>query len=164
MTARGSVIGYGATMKDGDPIVGGCLCGSVRFEGRVPSLFCAHCHCQWCRRAHGAAFVTWVGFRDAAFRITKGTDLVRWYASSNESERGFCTTCGTTMFYRSKVAAGEIHVTLASVDGEVDRAPKAHLFWADHVSWFTVGDDLPKVDRDHPALQKFQVIPNRPTS
>ena len=37
---------------------GKCLCGAVRFRMRFPSKWVAHCHCTMCRRAHGAAFVT----------------------------------------------------------------------------------------------------------
>ena len=48
---------------------GACLCGGVRFELTPPSRFCAHCLCQNCRRAHGAAFVTWAGFPDGQWRI-----------------------------------------------------------------------------------------------
>ena len=40
---------------------GRCLCGEVRFAIGAPTLFFAHCHCRWCREAHGAAFVSWVG-------------------------------------------------------------------------------------------------------
>ena len=85
---------------------GGCQCGAVRFRVEPPTLFCCHCHCAWCRRAHGAAFVTWFGAPEAAFSLTSGADGLRWYSSSAESERGFCGACGTTLFFRSKLAPG----------------------------------------------------------
>ena len=45
---------------------GRCMCGARAASSRAfPSRFCAHCHCESCRRAHGAAFVTWVGFPSA---------------------------------------------------------------------------------------------------
>jgi hypothetical protein len=43
-----------------DTAVGACLCGAVQFELQLPATWVAHCHCTMCRRAHGAAFVTWV--------------------------------------------------------------------------------------------------------
>jgi hypothetical protein len=143
-------------------ITGGCLCGAVRFSAETPTLFCAHCHCAWCRRAHGAAFVTWFGARDASFRITSGESSLRWFRSSEQSERGFCATCGTTMFFRSKLAPGEMHVALACADGEIDRAPQAHVFHEARVRWVDTKDDLPTIDRDHTALQKYQVIAPTP--
>jgi hypothetical protein len=147
---------------DATKLSGGCLCGAVRFEAALPSLFCCHCHCAWCRRAHGAAFVTWVGVRDEGFAVVAGADGVRWYASSTESDRGFCSTCGTTMFFRSKLAPGEMHLALACVDGPIDREPTLHVFYDARVPWFTPGDDLLKADRDHAGLRKYQVLPRAP--
>ena len=52
---------------------GGCHCGAVRFVARFPSRFVAHCHCASCRRAHGAAFVTWAGFPSAQVEVNETT-------------------------------------------------------------------------------------------
>jgi len=51
---------------------GSCHCGAVRFVARFPSRFVAHCHCASCRRAHGAAFVTWAGFPSSQVEVTEG--------------------------------------------------------------------------------------------
>jgi hypothetical protein len=145
---------------------GGCLCGAVRFETDAPSLFCVHDHCAWCQRAHGSAFVTWIGFRADVFTVrpTGGDAELRWYASSEKSERGFCTRCGTTMFFRSQLAPGEIHVALACVDDPAAFQPTAHIFWDSHVAWFPFSDDLPKVGRDAKSLAQYQVLPQKPPS
>ncbi|MGE5337814.1 MAG: GFA family protein, partial [Gemmatimonadota bacterium] len=49
--------------------VGSCLCGAVGFEFELPPKWVAHCHCTQCQRAHGAAFVTWVGVDEALWRV-----------------------------------------------------------------------------------------------
>jgi len=123
---------------------GSCLCGAVGFSFDFPSKWVAHCHCSMCRRAHGAAFVTWVGVADPQARIDDPQGVLRWHASSPGAERGFCGTCGSTMFFRSARWPGEIHITLAHVAGPVDRQPQAHVFWDTHVDWVTLGDDLPR--------------------
>jgi hypothetical protein len=143
-------------------ITGGCLCGAVRFAAEPPTLFCCHCHCAWCRRAHGAAFVTWFGVPEAAFALTSGADAVRWYRSSEQSERGFCGTCGTTLFFRTSLAPGEVHVALACADGPIDRAPALHVFIDARVPWIELGDDLPRFDRDHPGIAKYQAVARAP--
>lgn len=144
------------------PMTGGCLCGAVRFEVGPPSLFCAHCHCDWCRKAHGAAFVTWLGAAEARFRVLSGQDALRWFRSSEASERGFCGTCGTTLFFRSSAAPGEIHVARALVDDPVDREPAAHVFVDAAVAWVALGDALPRRDRHEPGLAAYAGIPSRP--
>ena len=97
---------------------GACQCGKVGFCYEAPSLWCAHCHCGKCRKAHGAAFVTWVGVEQAKVTLLDEGCLA-WYASSPEAQRGFCRACGTPLFFRSSKWPGELHVTRASIEGFV---------------------------------------------
>ncbi len=140
---------------------GGCLCGAVRFRAVGPSLFLVHCHCHWCRGAHGAAFVTWLGVREDEFAVTKGDDALRWFASSQQSRRGFCGHCGTTMLYCSELCPGEVHIARATVVGAVDREPQAHVFIDQAVEWVELGDGLPRHAASHPGLAKFQAVSGR---
>jgi hypothetical protein len=119
---------------------GACLCGVVRFTITPPSKWCAHCHCTMCRRAHGAAFVTWIGVPEGQFDLVAGRDSVQWYASSADSRRGFCRHCGSSLFFRSERWPGEIHVVRANVPGEIDRAPEGHVNTDTRVAWL----DLPQ--------------------
>ena len=137
---------------------GQCLCGAVRFTITPPSLFCAHCHCRFCRAAHGAAFVTWVGAREERFSITAGEELVRWYQSSPQSRRGFCSVCGTTMLYVSTLSPGEVHVARALIGRDIDRAPQAHVFFDQRSPWIECGDELPKIDSSSPKLEKYKAV------
>lgn len=129
-------------MSEPTRVSGGCLCGAVRFELKLPSKWCAHCHCSMCRRAHGAGYVTWVGMESSRFRLVKGEQQLRWYASSPDARRGFCDTCGSTMLFESKRWAGETHVALGCVDGPIDREPQAHAFFDAHVDWIPIDDAL----------------------
>jgi hypothetical protein len=145
-------------MPPNDSITGGCLCGAVRYEADLPSLFCVHCHCRFCRRAHGAAYVTWFGVKEAGFRLTEGADALRWYASSKQSRRGFCAHCGTTLLFQSQVSPAEMHIALASADGPIDRAPTAHVFFDQRAAWLASGDDLPRLDSDSPHLAQYRNV------
>lgn len=120
---------------------GSCLCEAVTFSWDPPSLWCSHCHCSLCQRAHGAAFVTWIGMPANACTI-EGQASLRWYASSPDSERGFCSTCGSTLFFRSARWPGELHIALANVSGEADLAPRLHTYWDSRVAWFEFTDEL----------------------
>jgi len=79
------------------PVTGGCLCGAVRFEVRGPLRGILICHCQFCRRMN-----THVG----AYSACAPSDLeiiserkLRWYRSSPGARRGFCTKCGSALFW-----------------------------------------------------------------
>lgn len=120
---------------------GSCLCGDVRFGVDWPSKWVAHCHCTMCRRAHGAAFVTWFGMANDHARIDDTAGSLRWFVSSPDAERGFCSRCGSSLFFRSQRWPGELHIALANLDGEADRAPMVHVFWDTHVDWATPDSD-----------------------
>ena len=130
-----------------DTVEGGCLCGAVRYRVTLPSKWCAHCHCSQCRRYHGAGYVTFAGFENNAFALIQD-DALRWHASSPEARRGFCANCGSSLLFRSSRWPGEMHVTLGSLDGPIDRAPQVHAFHATHVDWMALDPELPAVDPD----------------
>lgn len=81
---------------------GRCLCGDLRFTATLPSKWMAHCHCTLCQRAHGAGVVTWVGFGHDRVALDDPQGRLRWYESTPGAERGFCTRCGSTLFFRSR--------------------------------------------------------------
>lgn len=118
-----------------------CLCGAVGIEATLPTKWVAHCHCSMCRRAHGAAFVTWAGFKDDQCRIVDPEARLTWFESSPGAERGFCSRCGSTLLFRSQRWADELHVVVANFDGPLDRAPQAHVFWDTHVDWVALDDN-----------------------
>jgi hypothetical protein len=123
--------------------LGGCLCGDIRFRFAAPSLWCAHCHCSLCQRAHGAPLVTWVGVKTDSLRFIAGHSL-HWYRSSADSERGFCSRCGSTLFFRSARWPGETHIVRSNIDGELDRQPSVHVHCESAADWFPFQDELPR--------------------
>lgn len=77
--------------------LGGCHCGAVRFRIEGPLAKVVVCHCSDCMKTVGNSMaVTGVLRR----RMQIDGDALRWYRSSEKAERGFCGTCGATMFYR----------------------------------------------------------------
>ncbi len=95
-----------------------------------------------CQLAHGAGVVTWVGCATETVEIEDTGNKLCWYKSSAEAERGFCTQCGTSLFFRSTRWPGELHIARALIAGELDRQPASHAFYDSHVDWMTLADDL----------------------
>lgn len=124
-------------------VSGQCLCGAVHFEVRAPLKWCAHCHCTQCQRAHGAAFVTWMGAVADSVTINNDTALT-WYASSAEALRGFCRDCGSSLFFKSSRWPGELHIVRANLNEDIELQPQCHVFYDTHVNWITLADDLPR--------------------
>jgi hypothetical protein len=129
---------------DAKTVPGSCLCRKVTFEVTLPSRFCSHCHCDNCRRAHGTAFVTWAGFVDGRFRFTAGEERVVHYETETGATRSFCGNCGSTLLFSSPRWAGEVHVALSNLEGEIDRAPSAHVYVDHGAGWWQISDSLPR--------------------
>ncbi|MBT8071613.1 MAG: GFA family protein [Xanthomonadales bacterium] len=125
---------------------GGCFCGAVQFSANLPSKWCAHCHCSMCRKTHGAGYVTWAGFDESQVIVSTGEDKVSWFDSSEEAQRGFCSNCGSSMFFRSQRWAGELHIALGCINDEIDRQPQANVFFDRHVGWMPIDATLKQVD------------------
>ena len=125
---------------------GSCFCGAIGFAATLPSKWCAHCHCNMCRKSHGAGYVTWVGFDSGQVSITRGEDQLKWFDSSPGAQRGFCSNCGSSLFFRSERWAGELHIALGCMDDDIDRQPQANVFFDTHVAWMPIDASLKQVD------------------
>ena len=123
---------------------GQCLCGSVSFKVEMPTNWMAHCHCTLCQRTHGSAFVTWVGVNREQVSIDDRKGILTWFNSTKDAERGFCSSCGSSLFFRSKNWKDELHIVRANFTDSLDRYPQSHGYYDTHVSWLSVNDDLPK--------------------
>lgn len=126
-------------------LMGGCLCGAIRYEIRGASSKPALCHCTSCRRSTGAPAVGWATIRGADFSITAGEPAL--YRSSENVERSFCPNCGTQLTYRHQGEHGWVDVTICSMDDPEQMAPMDHV-WASHrLSWMEHLDELPSCAR-----------------
>ena len=126
------------------PVRGSCACGAVRFECDLPPRFVCHCHCNNCRKAHGAAFVTWAGIPDAQFRWLTDADAPGRWLTDTGATRTFCRTCGTTMLYASPRWPDEVHVAVAVLDDPLGVPPKVHVYADRAPDWCPISDGLPR--------------------
>ncbi len=74
---------------------GACLCGAVKVEAEPLGSLQA-CHCEMCRRWTSGPLMA-VPCKEAHFE-----GPVRRYSSSEFAERGFCSACGTHLFFYAK--------------------------------------------------------------
>ncbi len=105
---------------------GQCLCGAIRFRGRsAPDPDLRACHCSQCRRWSGHV---WASF-DTETLTFESADSLRWFASSETAERGFCATCGSSLFWRSK-GSDTIEVAPGALNLPTGLRLAGHIFTA----------------------------------
>jgi hypothetical protein len=95
-------------MVDPSDVSGHCLCGTVRFAAKLSSHDVQVCHCGMCRRWTGGPLM----FVDVeGVPVFEGREAIGLYRSSDVGERGFCTRCGSILFWK---VAGEDKYTFAA--------------------------------------------------
>ena len=78
---------------------GSCLCGAVRVSTKATSKGVGACHCSMCRKWTGGPLLVIGCGSDVHF---EGDDSISVFSSSDWAERGFCSKCGSHLFYRLK--------------------------------------------------------------
>ncbi len=118
------------------------MCGAVRFEITSDLRESGACHCGMCRKFSGGVYLA-VKVPAGGLKFTSD-DALGVFTSSEWAERGFCKTCGSSLFYRLTVPGpmqGEMHVGLGTLDdanglpltGEIfiDLKPDGYAFAGD---------------------------------
>jgi hypothetical protein len=80
---------------------GGCLCGAIRYATSSRPLRVTFCHCKFCQRATGSAYMVEPIFQKSSFEIISGIPATYTQASEGSGKRvtiNFCSTCGTKLF------------------------------------------------------------------
>jgi hypothetical protein len=122
---------------------GQCLCGSVRFEIDTPARWAWHDHSASSRRAHGAAYATYVGSWRKRFRITGGEDqIARYEDKTTNAARRFCRRCGTPLTYERARSPHMVNIPRALFSGRTGRQPLYHVAIEELQEWTYAGEPL----------------------
>jgi hypothetical protein len=120
---------------------GACLCGAVSFEveGELPRPDA--CHCTRCRKWSGHCFASTDVPRE---RVTvRGGENVRWYQSSEQVRRGFCSICGASLFW-DPPHRDWIALSMGAFDRPTGTHLEKHIFTAHKGDYYEIADGLPR--------------------
>lgn len=120
---------------------GSCLCGAVSFvvEGELSPPDA--CHCTICRK-HSGHYYAGTDVKKDALTIT-GDENITWYQSSPKVRRGFCATCGSSLFF-DPPHLGWIGVSMGAFEKPTDTKLAIHIFVADKGDYYEITDGLPQ--------------------
>lgn len=128
-----------------EALIGGCLCGEIRYRITAAPVEALYCHCGMCRRAHGAPVVAWLTVPLEAFTVTAGAPVA--YRSSAKAWRHFCGRCGTPLTWREAENPRLVDVSIASLDNPEAVEPNVHVWTDSRIAWFETADRLPRYPR-----------------
>ncbi len=120
---------------------GSCQCGAVRFEvaGDLPDPDA--CHCTQCRKTSGHYFVSSDIPRSAI--AIQGAENVTWYRSSEKVRRGFCSTCGSSLFW-DPLERDWIGVAMGAFDKPTGAHIHVHIFVAEKGDYYEITNSMPQ--------------------
>ena len=120
---------------------GGCLCGGVRYRVHGALRPVCYCHCDMCRRTSGH-FVAATAAAAADLELVADGGLA-WYRSSGHAERGFCSICGASVFWRQD-GDETISIMAGTLDAPTGLTARAHIFTESAGDYYTIDDGLPQ--------------------
>ena len=120
---------------------GSCLCGAVSFEvsGDLPAP--TACHCTKCRK-HTGHYEAGTDIPRDRVKILR-TENIGWFQSSEKVRRGFCKTCGSSLFF-DPIYRDWIGIYMGAFDGPTNTKLERHIFVADKGDYYEIADGLPQ--------------------
>ena len=117
---------------------GGCTCRQVRYRLTSRPLFVNCCHCRWCQRETGSAFV--VNAMIEAERVTLLAGRPELVLTPSESGKGQkiwrCPACRIALWSNYPGAGDSIHFVRVGTLDEPDRLPPdIHIYTASKQPW-----------------------------
>ncbi len=112
-------------------ITGRCLLGGVTYSADAEPVVQAVCHCTDCQRQTGSPFTVFIGVPSASFKV-EGNTLASFTAfgedHGGETQRSFCSACGSPIFSVSVLAPELTLIKAGSLDDASWLEP-AMEFW-----------------------------------
>jgi len=128
-------------------VEGSCLCGENRYRVSGECTGMVHCHCQRCRKSHGASLVSWTHFRKASFVWLRRGELGH-YDSSAQTRRSFCLSCGSNVPDPDSTR-DQFGFPVGNVLQMARPHPTFHFYTASRAPWTDIAEDVPQ----------FEVVP-----
>ena len=123
-------------------VKGSCLCGKITYEIELIPEKTFNCHCSFCRKAHGSAFVTLVLAKGDTLNITQGKEFLKEHKNDIGGIRAFCSDCGTRLMNYAEDKNAYLSVTLSTIDSAIDFAPAAHVNTESKATWYEPYDGI----------------------
>lgn len=123
---------------------GSCLCGAIQFSVAGELDAPVACHCVQCRKQSGHFFASTNVKRDR-LQIT-GTEQLTWFQSSAKVRRGFCSRCGSWLFW-DPPAHDWTSIAMGAFDPPTATQLERHIFVAEQGDYYRIGDGLPQNQR-----------------
>lgn len=127
---------------------GGCTCRQVRYRLTSRSMFVHCCHCRWCQRETGSAFVMNAMIEaDRVEMLAGDVEVVDTPSNSGKGQKiSRCPTCHVALWSNYFGAGPKVRfVRVGTLDDPDAMPPDVHIFTASKQPWVILPKDKPVV-------------------
>ncbi|MDX2219743.1 MAG: GFA family protein [Burkholderiales bacterium] len=127
-------------------IAGGCTCKAVRYRLRATPLFVNCCHCRWCQRETGSAFVINAMIESDQLELLQGTpELISTPSASGKGQLiARCPTCHVALWSHYAGSGRKVSFVRVGTLDDPDRCPPgAHIFTQSKQPWVKLDGSIP---------------------
>ena len=116
---------------------GKCLCGAVELVVEFSNTEIAACHCSMCRKWSGGPMLA---IDSGEIKSNLDESLITRFDSSEWAQRGFCSQCGTHLFYYLK-PANHYHFPIGFFNTEVEFNMTHQIFVDEKPEYYSFSND-----------------------
>ena len=122
----------------GDILEGGCSCGHVRYRIEAPPIIVHCCHCSWCQRETGSAFVVNALVEADRVSLLQGeVALVHTPSASGRGQRiARCPHCHVALWSHYPGGGDAIRfIRAGTLDAPGSITPDLHIYTSTRLPW-----------------------------
>ena len=130
------------------PLEGGCDCRYVRYRMTTAPLFVHCCHCRWCQRETGSAFVLNAMIEaDRVQLLGAEPEIVDTPSASGLGQKiARCPRCRIAVWSHYAGAGPMVRfVRVGTLDQPDHLPPDIHIFTESKQRWVVIPNDMPAV-------------------
>lgn len=149
-------------------MTGGCICGAIRYRLKREPMIVHCCHCTWCQRETGSAFVLNAVIEASEVDLLGGVPAYSTNpsASGRGQEIARCPTCHVAVWSHYSLGKAASFVRVGTLDNPNTCPPGVHIYTSSKQDWVVLDDAVPvceayynPADVWHPdARQRWRVL------
>lgn len=132
-------------------IVGGCLCGNIRYTCEAEPMMMAICHCKNCQKQTSTSFSILVAVPKGSLNIEGELSAYNDQGSSGQAViRKFCGKCGSPILSDVAALPTMDFLKAGTLDDTSWLKPEAQLWCDSAQSWLKLDDDIAQMAQNPP--------------
>ena len=133
-------------MKPHFPLKGGCSCGAVRYQITSKPLIVHCCHCSWCQRESGSAFVINAVIEADRVALLKGAPVcIDTPSASGYGQKIWrCPHCQVALWSNYAGIGEKVRfIRVGTLDTPAAIPPNIHIYTSTKQDWVQLPEGLP---------------------